>query len=107
MKNTYCSKSNRPLGSKASILHNIVWHFLLTNFGQKYTYNFFAPFLTISFSSALNEKSDQQQLVLFNVAATVYSLHQAAGAILTRELDQKHNAPGGSGCCYGSACSIS
>ena len=106
MKNTYCSKSNRPLGSKASILHNIVWHFLLTNFGQKYTYNFFALFLTISFSSALNEKSDQQQLVLFNVAATVYSLHQAAGAILTRELDQKHNALGG-GCCYGSACSIS
>ena len=68
--------------------------------------NFFALFLIISFSSALNEKSDQQQLVLFNVAATVYSLHQAAGAILTRELDQKHNALGG-GCCYGSACSIS
>ena len=107
MKNTYCSKSNRPLGSKASILHNILWHFLLTIFGQKYTpITFFALFLTISFSSALNEKSDQQQLVLFNVAATVYSLHQAAGAILTRELDQKHNALGG-GCCYGSACSIS
>ena len=34
MKNTF-SKSNWPLGSKASILHNIVWHFLLTIFWPK------------------------------------------------------------------------
>lgn len=68
---------------------------------------FFALFLIISFSSALNEKSDQQQAAgSIEMYSGNSSLHQVAGAILTRELDQKHNAPVG-GCCYVSACSIS